>query len=284
MDKSKQSTISMAVFVAMLVAFFSFFMPFVEAKTMYMKISSTGFQCLQDSGSEFLYLALGATIVGAIAAWICFSGTAKLIVPLIASIVGAVSTWSCFSKESMDFVAIGFWLFVLSHIVSAGLAIYSLLSGSASSSTSSGNTNITSGNDGIGRLNLDDHQKSSNIGAVDSDSGRWNLDGYVMKTPGKPNYGNPKTSSATPARWTCPYCNAANPMAKTLCRSCGKSLASAVQEGLTNTQSSVPPSRTQATESNQSEQPVTAWFCPSCGAKNEHSEPFCFNCGFKYVR
>lgn len=133
--KDTHSKIVMVVILAMLVAFISYFMPFVTTRG-WLTYSSTGFEVLklaqENDEAGWPTIAIIVTAIGAVVAVVCGFNGSKLTIPLISSVICEISVLTYFS-ESMDYVTNGFWVFVIAHAVSIVLSIISLLIGTDSS-------------------------------------------------------------------------------------------------------------------------------------------------------
>lgn len=118
--------IALITFIFMLVAVFSFALPFATMQSLFVTHSSTGFELIQEYDANGFSICLGATIFEAIVILICCACNCKLTIPMITSLAAAVLAVVCFSDGMMPYAGTGFWMFVISHVISAALCIYSL--------------------------------------------------------------------------------------------------------------------------------------------------------------
>lgn len=122
--KEKNKVVGVFICIAMIAALLSFFAPYVAVSNYYYTDSQTGFEVLEMAMEEddagLPILALAATGLALLFAWVCRHDGSRYGFPMAVSVVAGGSMWIYFS-EAMDYVTTGFWIFMAAHVVAVVL-------------------------------------------------------------------------------------------------------------------------------------------------------------------
>lgn len=121
--ENKNRILGVLVCAAMAAALCSFFAPFCTTGGYY-PFSATGVELIQvslENGTDgYLTVVVLGTCIGFVAALVCLKDNYNFVVPMIISVISCVSMWIG-ASEAMDYVANGFWMFIVAHAISVVL-------------------------------------------------------------------------------------------------------------------------------------------------------------------
>lgn len=126
---TKKEKLGWGVCGALGIAVLSFFMDYMSYSGYGMSVGVTGFDVLESAldymeGNAFMMIIAAVATVAALG--IAVMGNLKGnvgLIPAVLSVVSAICMFMVFSEDgAMDYVAMGFWLFMLGHAASVVLS------------------------------------------------------------------------------------------------------------------------------------------------------------------